>query len=84
MTSTSDTVRLRFCWRSCGLALATLLSGAWIPLQAAPRTPPLPGTSWQLVGIQSMDDAQGLKRPADPSRYTLSLQADGRAVLQLD
>jgi hypothetical protein len=31
-----------------------------------------------------MDDAQGLKRPANPSRYTLSLQADGRAVLQLD
>ncbi len=31
-----------------------------------------------------MDDAQGLKRAADPSRYTLSLQADGRAILQLD
>jgi hypothetical protein len=31
-----------------------------------------------------MDDTQGLKRPADPSRYTLSLQADGTAVLQLD
>jgi hypothetical protein len=31
-----------------------------------------------------MDDAQGLRRPADPTRYTLSLQADGRAVLQLD
>jgi hypothetical protein len=51
---------------------------------AAPQNPPLQGTSWQLVGIQSMDDAQGLRRPADPSRYTLSLQADGRAVLQLD
>jgi hypothetical protein len=31
-----------------------------------------------------MDDAQGLRRPVDPSRYTLTLQADGRAVLQLD
>jgi heat shock protein HslJ len=57
---------------------------ASLPLHAAPRTPPLQGTSWQLVGIQSMDDAQGLRRPRDASRYTLSLQADGRAVLQLD
>ncbi|AFY27545.1 META domain-containing protein [Cyanobium gracile] len=55
-----------------------------LPLRAAPQTPPLQGTTWQLVGIQSMDDAQGLTRPANPSRYTLSLQADGRAVLQLD
>jgi heat shock protein HslJ len=66
------------------IAAASLLAGASPPLHSAPRTPPLQGTSWQLVGIQSMDDVQGLKRPADPSRYTLSLQADGRAVLQLD
>jgi hypothetical protein len=36
------------------------------------------------VAIQSMDDAQGTERPRDPSRYTLLLQGDGRAVLQLD
>ncbi len=66
------------------MATASLLTGASLPLYAAPQNPPLQGTTWQLVGIQSMDDAQGLKRPANPSRYTLSLQADGRAVLQLD
>ena len=84
MTSLSSTMLLRFPWRLYGAGLISLLAGAWLPLQAAPQTPPLQGTSWQLVGIQSMDDAQGLKRPANPSRYTLSLQADGRAVLQLD
>jgi hypothetical protein len=31
-----------------------------------------------------MDDAVGRTRPADPSRYTLQLAADGRASLQLD
>ncbi|MCP9837052.1 META domain-containing protein [Cyanobium sp. N.Huapi 1H5] len=82
--STANTVRQRFSWRLCGAGLASLLTGASLPLEAAPQNPPLQGTTWQLVGIQSMDDAQGLTRPANPSRYTLSLQADGRAVLQLD
>ncbi|WP_432784919.1 META domain-containing protein [Cyanobium sp. BSA11S] len=44
----------------------------------------LSGTEWQLVAIQSMDDAQGITRPADPSRYSLRLQSDGRATLRLD
>lgn len=80
----STVVRLLGAWTGGAIAAASLLAGAPLPLVAAPQTPPLQGTTWQLVGIQSMDDAQGLKRPADPSRYTLSLQADGRAVLQLD
>jgi heat shock protein HslJ len=84
MASSSGGTRRRSGRHSYGLALATLLAGVGLPLHAAPQTPPLQGTTWQLVGIQSMDDAQGLRRPADPSRYTLSLQADGRAVLQLD
>lgn len=84
MTSPSNTKHLRFSWRLLGASLASLLAGAWIPLQAAPQNLPLQGTTWQLVGIQSMDDTQGLRRPADSSRYTLTLQADGRAVLQLD
>lgn len=82
--STANTVHQRFSWRLCGAGLASLLSAAWMPLQAAPQNPPLQGTTWQLVGIQSMDDAQGLRRPANPSRYTLTLQADGKALLQLD
>ncbi|MEA5390358.1 META domain-containing protein [Cyanobium gracile UHCC 0139] len=80
----ASSIRLLAAWSGSAVAAASLLTGASLPLQAGPQNPPLQGTSWQLVGIQSMDDAQGLKRPQDPSRYTLSLQADGRAVLQLD
>jgi heat shock protein HslJ len=80
----SITARLLGAWTGGPMAAASLFVMASLPLQAAPQTPPLQGTSWQLVGIQSMDDAQGLRRPADPSRYTLTLQADGKAVLQLD
>ncbi len=80
----STVVRLLGAWTGATIAATSLLVGAPLPLVAAPQTPSLKGSTWQLVGIQSMDDAQGLKRPANPSRYTLSLQADGRAVLQLD
>jgi heat shock protein HslJ len=80
----ANSVRLLAAWAGSTVVAAAFLTGASLPLHAAPRTPPLQGTSWQLVGIQSMDDAQGLRRPRDASRYTLSLQADGRAVLQLD
>jgi heat shock protein HslJ len=45
---------------------------------------PLAGTWWQLNAIQSMDDAQGTTRVAEPDRYTLQLGADGRAALKLD
>lgn len=80
----ASSVRLLAARTGSTVAAAALLTGALLPLHAAPQNPPLQGTTWQLVGIQSMDDAQGLKRPRDASRYTLSLQADGRAVLQLD
>jgi heat shock protein HslJ len=57
-------------------------------LTACAATPPqaarLGGTQWQLLSIQSMDDAQGTTRIADPKRYTLSLDKDGRAALRLD
>lgn len=49
---------------------------------AAP--PSLAGSSWELVAIQSMDDAQGTTRIANPERYTLHFSADGRASLRLD
>ncbi len=50
-----------------------------------PSGPPsLAGTSWQLLAIQSMDDAQGATKLADPKRFTLSFGADGRASLRLD
>lgn len=44
---------------------------------------PLVGT-WRLVELQSSDDAIGTTRPADPSKYELTLGADGSVAAQLD
>jgi heat shock protein HslJ len=44
----------------------------------------LAGTAWALHAIQSMDDAQGTTRIADPKRFTIRFGADGRASLRLD
>ena len=44
----------------------------------------LAGTQWQLLSIQSMEDAQGTTRIAEPERYTLSLGSDGRASMRID
>ncbi len=60
-----------------------LLVAACAPLQVPPG-PGLTGTSWQLVAIQSMDDAQGTTRVAEPQHFTLRFGADGRASLRLD
>ena len=49
-----------------------------------PPASPLAGTRWQLVSIQSMDDAQGTVRPPEPARYTLEFGADGRVAVRLD
>lgn len=57
-------------------------STAATPMPAAP--PPLAGTRWRLVALQSMDDAQGTTRVADPSRYTLQFLPEGRLALRLD
>jgi heat shock protein HslJ len=51
---------------------------------AAPSAVQLAGSEWELVAIQSMDDAQGTLRIADPAAFTLQLGADGRAALKLD
>ncbi len=45
---------------------------------------PLAGTSWRLIELQSGDDPIGTVRPADTSRYTMELMADGSAAFQLD
>jgi heat shock protein HslJ len=44
----------------------------------------LGGTSWRLVEFQSMDDAIGSVKPADPSLYTMSLNSDGTVALRLN
>lgn len=50
----------------------------------APASTTLAGTAWRLIAIQSMDDAQGTTRVADPSRHTLRFDAEGRAAMRLD
>jgi heat shock protein HslJ len=67
---------------SCLLGLLCACAGT--PNQSAQLSDPLSGTSWQLIAIQSMDDAQGTKRIADPSLYTLTFGADGKASMRLD
>lgn len=44
----------------------------------------LAGTQWKLLSIQSMDDAQGKIQIAEPERYTMSFDKDGRASMRLD
>lgn len=44
----------------------------------------LGGTRWRLVQIQSMDDAIGTSRPADPNLYTMDLNADGTVAMRLN
>ena len=75
---------LRHLGRLAGPALVGLLATMALPLRADPQGPSLAGTTWRLVEIRSMDDAQGVTRPRDPARYTLWLQVNGRASLQLD
>ena len=61
-----------------GFALGAL----WLAACATPAGEPtagLSGTAWQLVAIQSMDDAQGTTRVANPARFTLRFGVDGRA-----
>lgn len=80
------------------LALAAVLSGAWLvggcaadavpspttAIAPAPASPGgLTGTSWRLVEVQSMDDAQGTSKVGERV-YEIDFGADGRAALKLD
>lgn len=44
----------------------------------------LVGSSWQLVAIRSMDDAQGTTRVSAPQTLSVHFGADGRASFQLE
>lgn len=68
-------------WRA--LFVAGLLAASASTI-AGPSSGPLTGTTWQLVAIQSMDDAQGTTRIADPGRFMLEFGSDGRAAFRLD
>jgi heat shock protein HslJ len=58
--------------------------GQTAPAAVAKTAASLVDTEWQLVEIQSMDDSIGTKRPADPSRYTMRLGADGAIQMRLN
>ena len=59
--------------------VATALAGC------ASRDPfTVAGTSWRLVSIQSMDDAQGTTPVPDPAKFTVAFGKDGQASFQLD
>ena len=45
---------------------------------------PLTKTSWHFVEFQSMDDSIGIKRPRDPSLYTMNLNDDGTVKMRLN
>jgi heat shock protein HslJ len=62
---------------------AGLLDACATPATLAAPTS-LAGTHWELVAIQSMDDAQGTTRIAKPEMFTASFGADGRASFRLD
>lgn len=64
------------------LLTATVLVGCAVPTPATNDV--LTGTQWELVAIESMDDAQGTTHVAQPERFTLLLAEDGRASLRLD
>ena len=49
-----------------------------------PTKNPLAGTDWRLVEFQSMDDSVGIKRPDDPSLYTMSLLEGGTVKMKLN
>lgn len=63
------------------LVIAGCTTAAKGPSHAAPHA--LAGTRWQLVEIQSMDDAIGTTHPEDPALYTLAFGADGQAAMRL-
>ncbi len=57
------------------------------PEKTAPNHPAqrgLAGTSWQLLSIQSMSDAQPTVQVETPERYTLHFQDDGHVSMRLD
>jgi heat shock protein HslJ len=69
------------------LALAGCAADGTVPdttggSEIAPMS--LAGTSWQLVEFQSMDDAQGTRRPAPDRTVTVTFAEGGKLTLKLD
>ena len=74
------------------VSLPTTLALLWLTVLTACSAAPQPESKsfpfvdsrWQLVSIQSMDDAQGTARIDDPARYTVFFGKDGRAHFKLN
>jgi heat shock protein HslJ len=66
-------------WLSAAVAVVAVAGCAG---QNEPRT--LEGTSWRLVTIESMNDAQGSTPVPDPGAFTVSFGEDGIAAFQFD
>ena len=66
------------------LAVLTSLAGRAAPLPNEHANLSLAGTTWELVSIQSMDDAQGTIRITNPELFTVSFYADDNASFKLD
>jgi heat shock protein HslJ len=65
-------------------AAAAIVALALGACAAAAPAAPLAGTRWELVELRSSDDAIGIVRATDPSRYTLAFDAAGNAAFRLD
>lgn len=66
----------------CAAATAALCLSACAPAAAAD---PLSGTTWRLVGIDSMaPDEQPSTTIDDPSKYTVTFNDNGQASFQVD
>lgn len=61
-----------------GIATSVVLAAC------ATTSDPLAGTEWRLVEFQSMDDAIGIIRPADPTVFTMRLDEDGTVSMRLN
>jgi len=74
-------------WEHQGMATVVLGYGApemRCKKQTKDKPVSLAGSTWELIAIQSMDDAQG-KTPIDhPERFTVSFATDGRASFRID
>lgn len=66
-----------------GLAAAAAMLAGCTTTGSGGDPSPLVGT-WRLVELQSSDDAIGTTRPDDPSKYELTLNADGSVAARLD
>jgi heat shock protein HslJ len=64
------------------LSSALLACGGGSAMGGDDEAAVLIGTRWQLERIQMMDDTE--LRPANPSRYTLELAADGSVAVRAD